>query len=323
MATLDEYARHSAYTDPGRFGALLDAVPADVRAAADVARNVIVHYRAAGYTFTGDRLAEINNRWVERILATDRSRFTAPLSAPRPEPERVAGCCRDFTLLTVAALRQHGVPARSRIGFATYFRPASGELASRTDQQFNYDHVVVEYWDGQRWSYADAQLAPGPDWPFDTRDIPRRVGAHPAAPPLFATAAQVWTAFRAGEIDADRYGVGPDLPHLCGGWFIYNYVLLELAHRQRDELLLWDGWGAMRDDLGGDLGLVDEVAALLLAADDGDDAAERELADRYAKDDRLRPGDRIISRSPTGTDLSVNLRTREAIPAPASAILDS
>jgi Transglutaminase-like superfamily len=314
MVTLDEYARHSDYTDPGRFGALLDAVPADVHAAADVAHNVIVHYRAAGYTFTGDRLAEIDNRWVERILATDQGRFAAPLSAPRPEPERVAGCCRDFTLLTVAALRHQGVPARSRIGFATYFRP-----------DFSYDHVVVEYRDGQRWAYADAQLVPGPDWPFDTRDIPRRVGAHPAAPPLFATAAQVWTAFRAGEIDADRYGVDPELPHLCGGWVIYNYVLLELAHRQRDELLLWDGWGAMRDDLDGDpdgdLGLVDEVAALLLAADDGDDAAERELADRYAKDDRLRPGDRIISRSPTGTDLSVDLRTRAA--TPASAILDS
>jgi len=64
----------------------------------------------------------------------------------------------------------------------------------------------------------------------------------------------------------------------------------------------------------GDLGLVDEVAALLLAADDGDNAAERELSDRYAEDHRLHPGERIVSRSPTGTHRSVDLRTRESSP---------
>jgi len=105
-----------------------------------VVRNVMVHYVGAGLTFTGERLEEINNRWVERILDTDQGRHAAPLSAPRPETERVAGCCRDFTLLTVAALRHKGVPARSRIGFAGYFHP-----------DFHEDHVVVDYWNGQRW----------------------------------------------------------------------------------------------------------------------------------------------------------------------------
>lgn len=302
MSPPEAYARHSAYTDPGPYGALLDALPAEISELTAVVRNLIVHYRGSGITFTGDRLAEIDNRWVERILATDQRWSGVPLDVPRPPEERVAGCCRDFTLLTVAALRQHGVPARSRVGFASYFAP-----------DFHVDHVVAEYWDGQRWIWVDAQLEPGPPWSFDTGDIP-----HPDGP--FATAAQVWTGYRKGELDADAYGVDPDLP-LRGDWFVYDEVLIELAHRQRDELLLWDHWGAMADPAAGiasgDPDLVDEAAALLLAADGGDEAAERELARWYAADARLHPGERVRCLSPTGNHTWVDLPSRQAVAAPA------
>jgi Transglutaminase-like superfamily len=292
---MSEYARHSAYSDPGVHAALVDALPPDLPALTAVIRNLVVHYRGSGIAFTDDRLAELDSRWVERILDTDQHRFGVPLDVPRPEAERVAGCCRDFTLLTVAALRQRGVPARSRVGFASYFAP-----------DFHHDHVVAEYFDGDRWVWVDAELDPGLRWPFDPCDVPR--------PSAFASAADVWTAYRRGEVDADRYGVGPDLP-LHGEWFIYDEVLIELAHRMRDELLLWDTWGAMADPETGtgadDVALVDEVAALLLAADRGDHAAERELAERYAADRRLHPGDRVRCFSPTGRHAWVDLRARE------------
>ncbi len=299
MSRIEDYARHSRYTDPGRFAALLDPLPGDVRGLTAVVRNVIVHYRGAGISFTGDRLAEIDHRWLEHILTTDQRRFGTPLDTPRPAPQRVVGCCRDFTLLTVAALRQHGIPARSRVGFAAYFAP-----------DFHCDHVIAEYWNGDRWVFVDAQLEPGPDDWFDTCDIPvadiaRRAGTDPAPMPPFATAAQVWTGFRRGEIDAQRYGVDPDR-HLRGGSFVRNYVLQELAHRQRDELLLWDHWGAMAADLTGDLDLIDQIAALLLAADHGENSAEQELAARYAADPRLHPGTRVRSHSPTGAVTDVD-----------------
>ena len=133
MTSLDGYARQSDFSDPGPYTPLFDGLPTDVRELAAVVRNVMVHYVAAGLTFTPERLAEIDNRWVERILDTDQGRHAAPLSAPRPEAERVVGCCRDFTLLTVAALRHQGVPARSRIGFAGYF-----------GSEVHVDHVVVD-----------------------------------------------------------------------------------------------------------------------------------------------------------------------------------
>jgi hypothetical protein len=69
-----------------------------------------------------------------------------------------------------------------------------------------------------------------------------------------------------------------------------DYISSELAHRQRDELLLWDGWGAMADQLPDDLTLIDTIAALLVAADSGGEGAEVELAARYRTDPRLHSG---------------------------------
>jgi hypothetical protein len=285
---------------------LLAALPTDIRALSAVVRNVIVHYRGAGITFTGERLDEINSRWIERILDVDQGRHASPVSCPRVEFDRVAGCCRDFTLLTVAALRQHGIPARSRIGFASYL-----------EADFQCDHVIVEHWDGDGWRFTDAQLEPDEKRPFDSTDLPSPVGAKPGSMPPFATAATVWTAYRKGEIDINQYGVDPTLP-IRGASFVRNYVISELAHRQRDELLLWDGWGAMGGPVGdalGDLDVIDDVAALLLAADAGDDDAERDLSGRYATDARLRPGTKIRSYGLTGRHYTVDLDARLAVPA--------
>lgn len=298
------YAHQSRFSDPGQYRDLLAALPANLPDLAAVVRNVLVHYRAAGITFTGDRLAEIDNRWVERILDTDQRRFGSELVAPRPLAERVAGCCRDFTLLTVAALRERGVPARSRVGFAGYFRPP-----------FHDDHVIVEYWVGDRWVFADAQLDPAQPWPWDPCDMPRVVGPVPATDLAFATAAQVWRSIRRGEVDPDQYGIDPSMPHFCGANVVRQYVLMELAHRCRDELLLWDIWGWAPDGTGADDGLIDEVAQLPLAADAGDDRAEQELADRYATDPQLNPSGRVRCLSPSGLDEMVDI----GLSQPASA----
>ena len=300
---MNEYAQQSRFSDPGQYRDLLTALPADLPALTAVVRNVLVHYRGAGLTFTGDRLAEIDHRWVERILDTDQRRFGTHLAAPRPLADRVAGCCRDFTLLTVAALREQGVAARSRIGFAAYFRPP-----------FHDDHVVVEYRAGDQWVYVDAQLDPGEPWPWDPCDLPRVVGPVPAGGLPFATAAQVWRSIRRREVDPGQYGVDPSLPHLCGANLVRHYVLMEMAHRRRDEWLLWDVWGWSPDGTGADDRLIDEVAELLLAADGGDDGAEQALAERYASDPRLNPRGRVRCMSPSGVDENVDEFNAEFLP---------
>ncbi|WP_433296539.1 transglutaminase domain-containing protein [Actinoplanes sp. CA-030573] len=282
-----DYTGQTRFSDPRAHAPLFDPLPADPGGIGEVIRNLVVHYRAAGIDFPPDRLAEIDSRWADRLLDADRRRFDTPLAEPRPPERRIVGCCRDFTLLTVAALRHNGIPARSRIGFADYLDP-----------HWHYDHVITEYWDGARWVADDTQV--------DATDLRLTPGG-------FRPAAQVWSAYRRGELDPATFGVAPAVAGLHGDWFVRNYVIYEAAHRLGDELLLWDIWGNVSLELGDDLALIDEVADLLQSADAGDTRAEEKLAGLYADDPRLHPGDRIRCVSPRGRDYQVDLRQRAAV----------
>jgi len=278
MASPTKHAAHTPYSDPGSYADLLQALPNELEALCATSRNVIAHYRADLPDLPKKRRGEIDSRWLRTILELDQDRNPFPLAEPRPLQARVAGCCRDHSLFLVGALREHRVPARTRVGFASYFTPG-----------YHHDHVVVELWNGDRWVRTDPELS-ARSRDFDVRDMP--VG--PGAP--FETAAEVWTGYRTGEIDASTYGVFPG-SELSGPDFVHGYVVFEVAHRFGDELLLWDSWGATD---GGDVALIDEIAALLIRADAGDDMAEAELAQRYRDDDRLHPGDSVQQYSPYG-----------------------
>ena len=285
---LVDYALQSAYSDPGRWASLLDDLPTDPSGLSQVARNGIAHYRAEAAGLPEETRDEIGLRWLAEILSADQGRNPPSLLVERPLASRVQGCCRDHTLLCVGALRHHGLEARSRVGFARYFTPG-----------WHHDHVIVEVRRDGRWRRFDSELGGRDD--FDPHDVP----SGPESP--FVTAAEAWLGHRAGRFDVTTFGVDPDHP-ASGEWFVRSYVVMEIAHRYKDELLLWDGWGVMgpeADDAA--TGLVDEIATLLVAADAGDAAAETELHERYRADARLHPGDTVMSFSPNGETASVSL----------------
>ncbi|WP_433160341.1 transglutaminase-like domain-containing protein [Kribbella sp. CA-247076] len=274
-----DYAVQTEYSDPGVHAWLFDALPDDVAGIAAVVRNLLIHYRAGGVEFTGDRLAEIDHRWVEVMLATDQKHNGTALAVPREPVDHVAGCCRDYTLMFVSVLRHKGIPARSRVGFGDYL--ADG---------YSHDHVVAEYWNGDRWVMFDAQMDPAEVRSFDVQDMPRGP---------FRSAAEVWLGVRAGDLDPDLFGTGPGSP-IGGTWFIRNYVHFQLAHLQGVELLLWDNWGELADtDLtGANLSLTDRIAELMVAADNGDETATEQLADLYHTNPALTFAGRAFVTSP-------------------------
>lgn len=257
-----------------------------------IARNVIVHYRASPHPLPEETRGDINLRWIERLLQTDQSRHHAPLNVPRSETARAQGCCRDHALFCVSALRAHDVPARSRVGFAGYF--VAG---------WHHDHVIVEAWIDGRWQRFDPELAePAPGVPE-----PTDMAWSPAQGRGFVSAANAWLSYRHGEIDPETFGVDPSIPVLRGPRFLFNEVIIEIAHRFGDELLLWDGWGRMgypgapvSDE---DASWIDQVAALLVRADAGDPIAEAGAFDRYRTDAGLHPGATVIQASPLGDDV--------------------
>ena len=122
MSTRERFARQSPFSDPGRHGALLRELDGIEEISAMVS-NLVLHYRAEADLLLEDRRDEINSRWISTILDLDQQRHPGPLLRPRPPADRVAGCCRDHALLAVAALREQGIPARSRVGFTGYFDP--------------------------------------------------------------------------------------------------------------------------------------------------------------------------------------------------------
>ena len=289
MHSAMDHSQHTRFSDPGEFAELLADVAVDVESLSAVSRNVIVHYRASGHELPDHSRGDINSRWLERALAVDQSRHAAPLDRAREVTERVQGCCRDHTLFCVGALRHHGVPARSRVGFGGYFI-----------EGWHHDHVIVEAWMNGRWRRFDSEVEEPPAALPSAHDIewdePGGSG--------FVTAAQAWAAHRRGDIDASKYGVDPLLPQFAGPRFIFDQVIHEVAHRFGDELLLWDAWGRMGEleepVSDADARWLDEIAALLLASDRGDAGAEEELLTCYRADPGLHPGETIIQASPYG-----------------------
>lgn len=286
MADVPDWTIHTPFSDPGRYAHLLRNLPSDVETLSRVARNIIVHYRAQLPEFTHSRLPEVNSRWMHRILARDQARFGTPLLCERPLLDRVAGCCRDHSLFLTSALREHGVPARNLVGFATYLVPG-----------WATDHVITEYYDGDRWVRTDPELAAG-QVEFDPRDMIAGLDSQ------LHTAAEAWLAHRAGILDLSRHAVYPGADgDLAGADLVRSYVPMQIAHRYGDEMLLWDTWGASGPDgVSLEDRELDTLAGLLVAADGSDavtaEAAEHELYAKYLGDGRLRPGPTVWQYSP-------------------------
>lgn len=291
MRSVVDHAVHTPYSDPGQLDGLLTDLPTEPESLAAVARNLIVHYRASGHELPSDTRDEINARWLEEILAADQRRHPWPLTEPRTVTDRVQGCCRDHSLFCVGVLRSHGIPARTRVGFAGYFIDG-----------WHHDHVIVETWLGDRWVRFDSEL----ETPRPSLLTPMNMVPCPLDGTGFVTASEAWVGYRHGEIDAETYGVGPEVPGFRGPFFLFDEVIHEIAHRFGDEMLLWDGWGRIgepdRTVSERDASWLDPIAELLIAADRGDLDAERSLLERYRSDDGLHPGATIQQASPYGKE---------------------
>jgi Transglutaminase-like superfamily len=123
---------------------------------------------AYGVSLPAERIAEKQLHSSVAMLARAMSLEGQAIVSPRVPERRVVGVCRHFATLFVALVREKGVPARARCGFANYF--ASGK---------HVDHWVGEYWNAmeRRWVLVDAQIDDRQREmfrvTFDTLDVPR------------------------------------------------------------------------------------------------------------------------------------------------------
>jgi hypothetical protein len=268
------YATHGLITNPGAYASLLDSLPRDLPGLCHVVRGLVVHYHADAVVdcdLPPERFDEVRTRFLASMLERLVELDPQPLTVTRLPERRLIGCCRDAATLTCAVLRHHGVPARVRVGFASYLDPT-----------LSVDHWLMEWWDDerQRWIAVDAEreapVVSADGSTFEPADVPRD---------QFLVAGQAWQACRAGDENPSRFGYDPET---TGMGVIRNNLLHDLACLNRMELTPWDFWGLSLTEFErhteDEPALLDHVATLTQGGND-DVLAVRRL---YARDPRLR-----------------------------------
>jgi excinuclease ABC subunit A len=259
-ALLEYYAQHSTITDPRGHDDLLNDVPADIPRLVHVVQGLLIHPLALDLyhvELSARQREEVQLRSVAQMLARMRELDPTPLTVPREPAQRLVGNCRDHAVLFTGLLRQRGIPARLRVGFARYF---GGTM--------NHDHWIAEYWDAAqaRWVLVDPQIDDlqrdryGID--FDTLDM--SLDDH------FYLAGQAWQLCRAGKSKSHDFGFN----NKWKGWkFIRGNLLHDLDALNKVELLPWDLFGDLvtkgeRDLTVEEKALLDRLADLTTHVDE-------------------------------------------------------
>jgi hypothetical protein len=183
---------------------------------------------------TGERLKDVDLRYADAMFGRLLEMGAPHLSRDRLPEERLPGCCRDFAVLFVSMARHKGIPARVRVGYATYFKPG-----------WYLDHVIAEVWDSEevRWRLVEPEI---------TAAVVARVGFDPLDVPRdqFVTGPLAWIAARSGRVDPEHFVVAPDLeiPYTRGWLSLRHHVVQDLAALNKTEMLVWDQWGILNED---------------------------------------------------------------------------
>jgi hypothetical protein len=205
--------KHTWWSGPGT-GVRLQALSDEPAVIADSMERFVIHHAVARQIGVGVPAHAEADRSLRRtffLLGEALRRDSRSLSDRRDIADYLFVTCRDFALVAISILRERGIPARLRAGFASCFTRGVWE-----------HHYVCEYQANGEWALLDAQL--GPIARTGLR-IPFNIAAVPASG--FRPAAAIWRAVRAGEVNAATCG----LPNagIAGEWWIASSVIRDAA----------------------------------------------------------------------------------------------
>jgi hypothetical protein len=256
------YATQSPATDPDPYVRLFEGVPADVAEIVRAVQGALVRIDLVEREGRpGDRRridTEVQIPTVRRMLERITELDNRPLTAARRPHDRLICVCAQYALLTTSLLRYHGIPARARGGFETYFSDTR-----------HHDHWITEYWDDEagRWVRVDAEIdgAAHDRWgkKLDGMDLPYGT---------FLSGAEAWLLCRREGRSPDQFGIWGG--EWMGGWdFVLNELLLDFNALNKVESLPWDptrlgqrGHASLNET---ELELLDRTAEAVVAGDDG------------------------------------------------------
>lgn len=282
---VNDWCSQSVVTRLERSSTAIDDVPSDLFGLREVSRELVAHYMGASDgtsgQITGERLKEVDSRYAEVMFTRLLEMGSPKLYRKRPPEERIAGCCRDFAVLFVSMARHKGIPARVRVGYATYFQPG-----------WYLDHVIAEIWDSdlKRWRLIEPEISDAivAKAQYDPLDVP---------PDRFVTGPRAWLAARSGQINPERFVVAPDLqvPYTRSWLSLRHHIIQDLAALSKLEMLVWDQWGILNeDDPLLDAEMLDQLASVTA----NPNCSVKELL-KWSQRDGLRVPKAVTSYSPT------------------------
>ncbi len=251
------YGSQSGVTDPEKYIPLYDVLPDDVASLCKVIQGLLLHrwwIDQYGVNISEEQKEEIKIRKMTRQLKRILELNNSPLITARKPESRLVGTCRDYASFLTSFLRHKGVPARMRVGFATYLMPGQ-----------YIDHYLCQYWNDKesKWVMVDAQIDDlqrrAMNITFDTCDVPEG---------LFLPGGKAWQTWREGKANPDLFGIF----EVRGSWFIGCDMIFDMMSLNKIESHPFDIWvlmpGYQQKEYSKEyLGIMDNIAALTGALD--------------------------------------------------------
>ncbi len=246
------YATQSVVTDPEEYKPLYDILPDDIPALCRIVQGLLLHRwwtEQYGVNITQQQEEEIKMRKITRQLRRVLELDGSPLNKARSPDKRLVGTCRDYAAFLTCFLRYKGIPARMRVGFATYLMPGQ-----------YIDHYLCQYWNEKRnrWIIVDAQIDDlqrrAMNITFNTCDLPEG---------LFLPGGKAWQLFREGKVNPDLFGIF----EIRGSWFIGCDMIYDTMSLNKVESHPFDIWplmpGYQQKEYSQDyLDIMDHIAAV-------------------------------------------------------------
>lgn len=257
------YTKHTRFTDPGEYANHLDALPTDMPALHTTLGGLMIHtwkMQRRHPHLLSQRSGEIKIRHIRRSLEALLVLDNCPLTIARDESHRLIVDCRHFAALLCAVLRQRGVSARSRWGFATYLETTHYQ-----------NHCLCEYWSATegRWVLEDPDLE-----------------LHDVSPGQFISAGRAWQMCREDQDNGALFGFGRH-PRGQGLAKVRGILVSDFAALNGFEMLSDDWWGLhLKNNIDvtkADTALLDRAAKLTMT-----DEAFAERRELYETSDALR-----------------------------------
>ena len=300
------YRTHSPFTEPGKYAHLFHDLPQTPEEIIKVVQNILLHRMVVDHyhvTLSPDQRKEQRLRTVAQRLERFTQVNDQPLTQPWEPKDRQVGVCRDFALMYVSMLREKGIPARMRVGFAEYLDPL---------EPYKVDHWITEYWHEKedRWVLADPQMDVIQQDLFhvacDTSDLIRDVD--------FYIAASAWQHVRNGKISSAHFrfnGEWKGLPCIRGN-LLHDFQ--SLNHYELGVFDYWDDLSRKKESnlTADDRKLLDEIANACLTTVETDHNAFTEYFDSLPRTAQILGQLRLLGILQDGEKENLSIRASDA-----------